>query len=87
MTESLKTPFPVLLLPLCDQARVGTITSVLHGSHDDLHDSHDSLARWLAGSQFVKTPSLRPIFNIILILEASLHLLLSFAWTLTPPTN
>ena len=25
--------------------------------------------RWLAGSQFVKTPSLRPIFNVILILR------------------
>ena len=24
VTESLKTPFPVLLLPLCDQARLGT---------------------------------------------------------------
>ena len=27
------------------------LTSVSHGSHDDWHDSHDSLARWLAVCQ------------------------------------
>ena len=33
------------------------LTSVSRGSHDDLHDLHDSLAQlaWLAGSRFVKT--------------------------------